>query len=105
MLALIVMIMRCQAKNLFGRFDKVSVRDQLPRIRSTFCQVFRENSSPLRRKFFKEPLIKILWPKYIEHQGDAINQYWKSLHPKQRQTLEIDAQDISSDISFPVPVT
>ena len=74
-LALIVILSRCQAKNLTGRFHLIHDKTVLRRLKANFCQVFRENSAPLRKSFFSEPLIQALWPQFIETERGSINAY------------------------------
>jgi hypothetical protein len=83
-----------------SRFHLVPDKLVLRRLKANFCQVFRENSAPLRRNFFNEPLIQALWPQFIETERDSINSYLQDLHLKQRQTLIMDAIEISFDNSL-----
>lgn len=77
-----MILSRCQAKNLMSRFHLIPNKSILQRLKTNFCQLFRENSAPLRKSFFSEPLIQILWPLFIETERLAINHYLQSLHPK-----------------------
>ena len=75
-LALVVILSRCQAKNLRSRFHLIHDRTVMRRLKNNFCLVFRENSAPMRKSFFSEPLIRGLWPQFIETERGALNAYF-----------------------------
>lgn len=99
-LALIVILSRCQAKNLNARFSSLQDKQLIYRLKQTYCQLFRENSAVLRRSFFSEALVQLLWPRFIEGERESVNHYLQSLQVKQRQTLIMDTIEISHDTRF-----
>ena len=38
---------------------------QIPRLKSIFSKIFRENSIRMRFDFFSDELIRLLWPTYV----------------------------------------
>ncbi len=41
----------------------------------TFFRIFNDTNSRFRLKFFQEPIIKLLWPRFNEHESSSISEY------------------------------
>ena len=78
--ALAVALAPSSSNNLSKFFNGVpELQKNLPRLKPVFCTVFRENSIKLRKKFFAEELVQILWRNYIQSQSDELRRYLTQL--------------------------
>jgi hypothetical protein len=46
----------------------------------TFFRIFNETNCRFRLKFFQEPVIKLLWPRFTEQEGPQIAEYVRQVH-------------------------
>lgn len=88
--ALIVMALPVAASNMKKVLESVpTVRANLPSLLSPFCAVFRENSIPIRQKFFRNELVQFMWSKYIHDEAAFISQYFKTLTNDPEKQIDV----------------
>ena len=74
--ALAVALAPSSASNLSKFFNGVpELQKNLSRLKPVFCTVFRENSIKLRKKFFAEELVQILWKNYVKAERNELSRY------------------------------
>ena len=68
------------SNNLSKFFNGVpELQKNLARLKPVFCTVFRENSIKLRKKFFAEELVQILWRNYVQTESSELKRYLTQL--------------------------
>lgn len=97
-----MILTRCQAKQLDNHYFETVGEHMFGRLKRNYCVIFRENSAAMRRAFFQEPLIQLLWPRFLKKEGYKIKSYLETLAPIPRDTLLRDVQIVQMSLSFPV---
>ena len=90
--------------NLEKFFDDIpSVIRTIPKVKATYCTIYRENSVRLRKQFFSDDFIQMLWAKYTSTDKASINTYLKQLDESgHRELLLSDIRDVSEQTGFDV---
>ena len=66
--------------NLEKFFDDIpAVIKTIPKIKPTYCTIYRENSVKLRKQYFSDDFIQMLWAKYTSTDKTSIATYLKQL--------------------------
>ena len=74
--ALIVLALPVASKNMHKALQNMPrIQANLPKLISTFCSVFRENSKHLRAQFFQNDLIQLMWSQYINDESEYVAKY------------------------------
>ena len=106
--ALAVALAPSSSSNLSKFFNGVpELQKNLARLKPVFCTVFRENSIKLRKKFFAEELVQILWKNYVKAESNELSRYLTQLKTqdidqKESQCLLKDIQDLSDQMGFQI---
>lgn len=79
-MALAIMLSSTSAGKLSKYFEHSHLmKPHIFELKQSYCSVFRENSVYLRRRFFGDELIRLLWSKYNELKRELINDYFEEL--------------------------
>ena len=72
-------------------------------MKPTYCTIYRENSIKLRKQFFSDEFIQILWTRYTEVDKLSVAQYLSTLDESgHKELLLSDIRDVSDQTNFDV---
>ena len=91
----------CNLEKFFE--DVPAVLKNIPKVKPTYCTIYRENSIRLRKQFFSDEFIQILWSRYTSVDKGSIASYMQQLESSgHKELLLSDIRDVSDQTNFEV---